>query len=121
MSARESRIIVMPLRQAWPWRWELALLEIGCRESWRLPGAEALAQRARQIGEILRENAASAALGFEGYTLIGACWRQQAFPCRSVASAWPAFGPFVMPRQASAGLDLRLLAALASSAHAGDV
>jgi len=112
MSHRPSRIIVIPLRQAWPWRWEMALLEEGSRGSWRLPAADLLALRARQIGEALQSDAARSALAFEGYTLMGACWGSVDLSAGTAKLVIPAFGPYVMPGAAGSGLSTRLLEAL---------
>ena len=115
MSQLSSRIIVMPLRQAWPWRWEMAMLELACRQSWRLPSAEVLAQRARRLGEALQCDLARAALGFDGYTLVGACWRGSGNPAIERVPAIDAFGPYVMPSAAVSRLGPRLLEALAGN------
>ncbi|KFN41189.1 hypothetical protein [Arenimonas oryziterrae] len=113
MSQLPSRICVLSLRQAWPWRWEMALLEIGCCNGWRLPDTAELAKHANAIGLALRSQEAKAALAFEGYTLVGACWRPLGTGL-VVQGDLPAFGPYVMPRQRQQGLDSRLLEAIAA-------
>jgi len=77
----------------------MALLEIGCREGWLLPEVRVLAERARVLGEELRRYEGPAALAFEGYTLVGACWRPPAIV-------------YVMPAQRAGGLPSRLQQAI---------
>ena len=82
----------------------MALLEIGCLQGWVLPSIDVLAAQARQLGERLRDCDEPAALAFEGYTLVGACWRADGLDgaVRKLA--------YVMPAQRAAGLEKRLLA-----------
>ncbi len=105
MSHLPPRIRVLTHRQAWPWRWEMALLECGCRDGWLLPEVCVLAERARALGEELRRGEGPAALAFEGYTLVGACWRSPA-------------AVYVMPAQRASGLPHRLQEALTAPATA---
>ena len=104
MSHLPARVRVLSHRQAWPWRWEMALLEIGCRDGWLLPSIDVLSARARELGERLRTCDEPAALAFEGYTLVGACWRADSLGAPSLMHA------FVMPAQRSFGLDKQLFA-----------
>ncbi len=102
MSHLPARIRVLSHRQAWPWRWEMALLEIGCRDGWLLPAVEVLATQAHALGEKLRLSEQPAALAFEGYTLVGAC----CFAYQSALVSSPQ--AYVMPAQLSVGLDGKL-------------
>ena len=81
----------------------MALLEIGCRQRWVLPSIDVLAARASAVGEALRDCDDPVALAFEGYTLVGACWRTDglAVPARMFA--------YVMPAQRSVGLEKQLM------------
>jgi hypothetical protein len=82
----------------------MALIEIGCLRGWVLPSVDVLAARARALGERLRDCDEPAALAFDGYTLVGACWRADGFDASVRMLA------FVMPAQRSAGLEKQLLA-----------
>lgn len=107
----------MPLRQAWPWRRDMALLEIGCRQGWRLPALDVITNGAEALAAIMKSQEAVAVLAFEGYTLVGACWCRDG--CVADADAGPAClqGPFVMPHVACAGLAQRLQRQLALALH----
>jgi hypothetical protein len=76
----------------------MALLEIGCRDGWLLPSIEVLASRARTLGDALRNSDDPAALAFEGYTLVGACWH-------SPNDLWQAYA---MPVHRGQGLQEKL-------------
>jgi hypothetical protein len=72
------------------------------RQEWRLPNAEALSERARAIGQALQSQEARVALAFDGYTVVGACWR-------TALDHSATHGPFVVPRQTEDDLGPRLL------------
>ena len=99
------RTVVLSTREALPWRWELAQLELGCRAAWPQPGAHAWAARARRLARVFADGGGRIALAFEGYALVGAMWVQG-------AQAWPRRGPFVMPQFRDGPLPGRLRAAL---------
>ncbi|HMB57107.1 MAG TPA: hypothetical protein VKM35_07840 [Arenimonas sp.] len=99
-----TRLCLLSQRQAWPWRWEMALLEVGCQQGWRLPGADVLAQRARQLGRQLQESDATIALAFEGYSVVGACWMFIASTAADAGQLSTRIGPYVLPNQLGRGL-----------------
>jgi len=113
VSVRLPRIIVVPLRRAWPWRRDMALLEIGCRQGWRLPAGEVITDVAEALATTMQVQPATAVLAFEGYTLVGACW------CcdgpMSDAGTVGLHGPFVMPHAAGNGLALQMQQRLANA------
>jgi hypothetical protein len=86
----------------------MALLEIGCRDGWLLPSVDVLASRARALGDALRNSDDPAALAFEGYTLVGACWQSVESTSRA------AMDVYVMPAQRPRGLEEALRNALVS-------
>lgn len=107
------RLLIVPTRQASPWRWELAQLELGCRTAWPQPGARIWAARAHRIGVLFETHCGKAALAFEGYTLVGALWSRSE---RALALS----GPFVMPQFRATDLQARLQTAFArNSANPG--
>lgn len=99
------RLLKLPTRQALPWRWDIAQLELGCRCAWPRPGARAWQARARRIGIVFDTHPGQACLAFEGYTLVGAAWSRG-------DNAVLVCGPFVMPQFRDCGLELRLAALL---------
>lgn len=99
------RLLNLPTRQALPWRWDIAQLELGCRIAWPSPGNRAWSARARRIGIVFDTHPGQACLAFEGYTLVGAAWSRDdhaALLC----------GPYVMPQFRDCGLELRLVSIL---------
>lgn len=99
------RTLVLPTREALPWRWELAQLELGCRAAWPQPGAHAWAARAARLARRFADAPGKVALAFEGYTLVGAVWTLG-------ERRWDVRGPFVMPQFRASDLDSRLRALL---------
>lgn len=107
MSAEHPRLCLLPLRQALPWRWELAQLELACREAWRTPEPQIWSARANQLGLAMAKDHGSVALAFEGYTVVGAMWCQD-----GGTDDAHVFGPYCLPQYARAGLESRLRALL---------
>jgi len=86
------RLLTLPSRQALPWRWDLAQLELGCCVGWPRPGTTTWAQRAQLLTESLSAGDGRIALAFEGYALVGALWSRTGSGCNVVC------GPYVMPQ-----------------------
>ena len=86
------RLLVVPASQALPWRWDLAQLQLGCRDGWPRPGTAAWATRANELANRFCRERGRVALAFEGYTLVGASWsRDEGNPALF-------FGPYLMPQ-----------------------
>jgi len=100
------RFLQLSTRQALPWRWDIAQLELGCRFGWPRPGARQWAARARRIGVLFQLHPGRIALVFEGYTLVAALW--------SRGDDGPLSGPFVMPQFRGDGLEPKLRGLLIS-------
>jgi hypothetical protein len=100
------RLCVLPSRQALPWRWDLAQLELGCRSGWPLPGTTGWAQRTQSLATDFNAEDGHIALAFEGYALVGALWshREQG---RDIVC-----GPYVMPQYRNCELAQLLLRVL---------
>jgi len=95
------RFLQLSTRQALPWRWDLAQLELGCRFGWPRPGARQWAARARRIGVQFQTRPGRIALVFDGYTLVAALWSRG-------DNVILLSGPFVMPQFRSEGLESKL-------------
>lgn len=95
------RYLSVSTRQALPWRWDLAQLELGCRTGWPRPGARRWAARARRIGRQFQACPGRVALIFEGYTLVAALWSRGDNDAQM-------YGPFVMPQFRGDGLEAKL-------------
>ena len=86
------RLLTLPSRQALPWRWDLAQLQLGCCLGWPRPGTPGWARRARSLANAFYAEDGRIALAFEGYTLVGALWS------RRIRDRDIVCGPYVMPQ-----------------------
>ena len=92
IAVEHLRLLVVSAPEALPWRWDLAQLQLGCRDGWPQPGTAAWAARAKELAGRLRNGRGCVALAFEGYTLVGAAWSWD--EGGSVAR----HGPYLMPQ-----------------------
>ncbi len=97
------RLLSLPARQALPWRWDLAQLQLGCCVAWPRPGTADWAQRTQSLATDFKAEEGYIALAFEGYALVGALWSHREQGCAIVC------GPYVMPQYRNCELAQLLL------------
>jgi hypothetical protein len=91
-SVGRLRLVSLPTRQALPWRWDLAQLELGCCVGWPQPGSAAWARCTQSLASAFDAEDGRIALAFEGYALVGALWS------RPNSGSDVVCGPYLMPQ-----------------------